>query len=287
MQPAPADKRDASAGGSVEKPETGTRLSAGEIHDNVMSEADEELERAAASLHISSFASGLAIGFSFLGGAYAGSLVAPVYRPAAAAAAYPLGFMFVIMARSELFTENTLTPVLPLLHRRDLTTLRKMLRVWALLLAGNLAGTLLFSWLMASTPAIPEGLKPVMLAMADKTTALPFMLTLYHGIFAGWLIALLTWLLASTHQTGAQLALIWLLTAPIAAFEFKHSIVGSTEAFYRAWAGSAGWGSMSAFILAAVIGNTIGGVLLVAILNYGQVVTERKEKGQTQTEAEE
>jgi formate/nitrite transporter FocA (FNT family) len=44
---------------------------------------------------------------------------------------------------------------------------------------------------------------------------------------------------------------------------------------------------MSAFILAAVIGNTIGGVLLVAILNYGQVVTERKEKGQTQTEAEE
>jgi formate/nitrite transporter FocA (FNT family) len=113
------------------------------------------------------------------------------------------------------------------------------------------------------------------------------MLTLYHGIFAGWLIALLTWLLASTHQTGAQLALIWLLTAPIAAFEFKHSIVGSTEAFYRAWAGSAGWGSMSAFILAAVIGNTIGGVLLVAILNYGQVVTERKEKGQTQTEAEE
>lgn len=272
---------------SVETPETGTRLSAGEIHDNVMSEADEELERATASLLISSFASGLAIGFSFLGGAYASSLVSPAYAAAAAAAAYPLGFMFVIMARSELFTENTLTPVLPLLHRRDAVTLVKMLRVWGLLLAGNLLGTLLFAWVLARTPAVAASLRPSLLGIAERATAPGFLLTLYQGVFAGWLIALLTWLLASTRQTGAQLALIWLVTAPIAAFEFKHSVVGSSEAFYRAWAGSAGWGRMVAFIVAAVIGNAIGGVSLVAILNYGQVVTERKEKGQTQTEAAE
>src|SRR4029079_15686724 len=185
--------------------------------------------------------------------------------------------MFVIMARSELFTENTLTPVLPLLHRRDATTLVKMLRVWGLLLLGNFVGTLLFAWLMARTRAIAEQLKPHLLHMAEKATTPPFATTLYQGIFAGWLIALLTWLLASTHQTGAQLVLIWLLTAPIAAFEFQHSIVGSTEAFYRAWTGSAGWGQMASFIVAAVIGNAIGWVLLVAILNYGQVATERKE----------
>jgi formate-nitrite transporter family protein len=272
---------------SVDEPETGTRLSASEIHDNVMSEADEELERATASLLISSFASGLAIGFSFLGGAYASSLVAPAYAQAAAAAAYPLGFIFVIMARSELFTENTLTPVLPLLHRRDRVTLVKMLRVWGLLLAGNLTGTLLFSWVMARTPAIAEPLRMEMLHMAERATAVPFSLTLYHAVFAGWLIALLTWVLASTRHTGAQLALIWLLTAPISAFQFKHSIVGSSEAFFRAWAGSAGWGPMILFIIAAVIGNAIGGVMLVAILNYGQVVTERKEKGQQQTEVAE
>ena len=192
--------------------------------------------------------------------------------------------MFVIMARSELFTENTLTPVLPLLHRRDAVTLVKMLRVWGILLAGNLVGTLLFAWVMARTPAVAASLKPIMLHMAEKATAPSFSLTLYQGIFAGWLIALLTWLLASTRQTGAQLMLIWLITAPISAFEFKHSIVGASEAFYRAWSGSAGWGAMGAFIVAAAIGNAIGGVLLVAILNYGQVATERKEKGQTQTE---
>ena len=283
----PGKATEQSESASVEKPETGTRLSASEIHDNVMSEANEELERAAASLLISSFASGLAIGFSFLGGAYASGLVPPAYGPAAAAAAYPLGFIFVIMARSELFTENTLTPVLPLLHRRDAVTLVKMLRVWGLLLVGNLLGTLLFAWVMARTPAITPALQAGMLRMAERATDLTFSLTLYHAIFAGWLIALLTWVLASTRQTGAQLVLIWLLTAPISAFEFKHSIVGSSEAFYRAWAGSAGWGPMTAFIVAAVIGNAIGGVMLVAILNYGQVVTERKEKGQGQTEVAE
>lgn len=271
----------------VEQPEAGTRLSASQIHDNVMRQANDELDRAAASLLISSFASGLAIGFSFVGGAYASLLVSPAHAGAAMAAVYPLGFIFVIMARSELFTENTLTPVLPLLHRRSTEALVKMLRVWVILLSGNLLGTLGFAWLMARTPAVSPALREVMLRVAEQGTSSPFLLTLYQGIFAGWLVALLTWVLASTRRTGAQLMLIWLLTAPISAFGFKHSIVGSSEAFYRAWAGLSGWGPMLAFIVAAVIGNTIGGVLLVALLNYGQVVTERKDKGQTQTEVAE
>ena len=195
------------AQGADDRPETGTRFSAGEIHDNVMSEADQELDRPVVSLFLSSLASGLAIGFSFLGGAFARSLATGVVADGLAAAAYPLGFIFVIMARSELFTENTLTPVLPLLHRRDLETFRRMLRVWGVLLAGNLVGTLIFSWLMARTPAAAESLKQVMLTMSERTSDTSFLLTVYRGIFAGWLIALLTWLLASTRATGAQLVL--------------------------------------------------------------------------------
>ncbi len=283
----PASRLAQRDGAPADRPDAGTRLSASQIHDNVMSQANEELDRAASSLFISSLASGLAIGFSFLGGAYASSVASPAHAGAAMAAAYPLGFILVIMARSELFTENTLTPVLPLLHRRSTEALVKMLRVWVLLLAGNLLGTVIFAWLMARTPALPAPLQRAMLQVAEQATSSSFLLTLYQGIFAGWLIALLTWVLASTHRTGAQLALIWLLTAPISAFGFRHSIVGSAEAFYRAWSGSSGWGPMIAFIAAAVVGNTIGGVLLVALLNYGQVVTERHDKGQVQTEVAE
>jgi formate/nitrite transporter FocA (FNT family) len=95
-------------------------------------------------------------------------------------------------------------------------------------------------------------------------------------VFAGWLMALLAWLLASTTSSLAQIVLIWLCTAPISALHFRHSVVGSTEAFYRAALGDASWGGMLwGFVTPAVLGNAIGGVLLVALLNTGQVLADR------------
>jgi len=89
-------------------------------------------------------------------------------------------------------------------------------------------------------------------------------------------MALLAWLLASTTSSLAQIVLIWLCTAPISAFHFRHSIAGSTEAFYRAALGDVSWGAMlGGFVTPAVLGNAIGGVLLVALLNYGQVLADR------------
>ena len=128
-----------------EQPGSGTRLTAVEIHDNIKEPAEKEIERPAAALLWSALASGLAIGFSFLAAGFTSELVSAPYRTAAAAAAYPLGFIFVIMARSELFTENTLVPVVPFLERRDRETFRKLIRLWALLLAGNLVGAVIFA----------------------------------------------------------------------------------------------------------------------------------------------
>ena len=98
----------------------------------------------------------------------------------------------------------------------------------------------------------------------------------YKAIFAGWLVALMAWLVASTRFTGAQIVLIWLTTGPIAALGFKHSIAGSVEACYLAARGVAGWGEMlGAFVVPAVLGNIVGGVVFVALLNYGQVAADR------------
>jgi formate/nitrite transporter FocA (FNT family) len=260
----------------AEKAEAGTRLSAVEIHDNILEPAKKEMDRPAASLLWSALASGMVIGFSFLASAFAAHLVSEPYRTAAAAAAYPLGFIFVVMARSELFTENTLDPVVPLLEQRNWETFRKMLRMWGLLLAGNLVGALIFGWVLARTPVVQPELHPSMLKIASEVSSGGFGQVLYAGVFAGWLIALLSWLLASTHSTPAQIVLIWLCTAPISALHFRHSIAGSVEAFYRAASGGASWGSMlGQFVVPAVIGNAIGGVLLVALLNYGQVAQEK------------
>jgi formate/nitrite transporter FocA (FNT family) len=261
-----------------EHPETGTRLSAVQIHDNVLEVGEKEIERPAAALLWSSLASGLVIGFSFVVGGFAAHLVAEPYRHAAAAAVYPLGFIFVIMARQELFTENTLVPVIPFLSRRDRETFTKLLRVWGLLLLGNMIGAVLFGWALARTPMVSPEIQPSLLRMAGEATSGGFAHVLYAAVFAGWLIALLTWLLASTHSTGAQIALIWLCTAPISALQFRHSIAGSVEAFYLAAGGQAEWGTMlREFVAPSVLGNAIGGVLLVALLNYGQVVAEKED----------
>jgi formate-nitrite transporter family protein len=260
----------------AEKAEAGTRLSAVEIHDNILEPAKKEMDRPAASLLWSALASGMVIGFSFLASAFAAHLVSEPYRTAAAAAAYPLGFIFVVMARSELFTENTLDPVVPLLEQRNRETFHKLLRMWGLLLAGNLVGALIFGWVVARTPVVQPELHPSLLRIATEVSSGGFGHVLYAGVFAGWLIALLSWLLASTHSTPAQIVLVWLCTAPISALHFRHSIAGSVEAFYRAASGGASWGSMlGQFVVPAVIGNAIGGVLLVALLNYGQVAEEK------------
>ena len=204
-------------------------------------------------------------------------MVPEPYEHAAASAAYPLGFIFVIMARSELFTENTLVPVVPLLERRNLETLRLVGRIWSLLLVGNLVGTVLFALTVAWTDLLRPEYATELLELSRAATDDSFRDIAYAAVFAGWLMALLAWLLASTTDTMAQIVFIWLCTAPIHALHLPHSIVGATEAFYRAALGDASWGGMlGEFVLPAVLGNAVGGVLLVALLNYGQVLADRE-----------
>lgn len=262
-----------SEGGSV-----GTRMSADEIYENVAKAAEEELDRPAQALIWSAVAAGMAIGFSFFAGGYLGSLAPEPWSHAAASAGYPLGFIFVVLARNQLFTENTLEPVIPFLRRPSMRTLRRVLALWAAVLAGNLVGALLFGLVASKTRMLEPALAEPLLRLARETTDGGFLTVAWKAIFAGWLVALMAWLVASTHSTFAQIALIWLSTAPIAAFGFRHSIAGAVEAFYRAFAGDASWGAMlGGFLAPALLGNIVGGVLLVALLNHGQVAIGRSE----------
>ncbi len=262
------------AGGaeSVQTPAVGTRMSAAEIHDNVVVAADEEMRRPTGELALSAFQAGLMIGFSLLAAAYLASIVGPEHRAAAAAAGYPLGFIFVVLARSQLFTENTLDPLLPLLERRDRHTLRGVLRLWAIVLSGNLLGALVFALLAAHTPMFDEPLRASLHEVAEHATGGGFGIVFYRAIFGGWLVGLMAWLVASTAFTGAQIVFVWITTAPIAAFGFRHAVAGAAEAFYQAASGRATWGAMvGGFLVPAILGNIVGGGVLVALLNHGQV----------------
>jgi formate/nitrite transporter FocA (FNT family) len=277
MPPAPPHEQTDRAGPATDgAPAVGTRLSAAEIHDNVRVAAEEELRRPAPELAWSGIAAGLTIGFSFVAGAWMTTLVPRELHGAANAVGYPLGFIFVVLARSQLFTENTLEPIIPLLNDRRMKTLVRVLRLWAVVLACNLAGALLFALVLAHTPVVSPQVQVALGEVAGHAVSGSFGEVAYLAIFAGWLIALMAWLVASTRATGAQILLIWLTTAPIAALGFPHSIAGAVEAFYLAATGGVSWGqAVGGFIVPAVLGNIVGGVTLVAFLNYGQVGAAR------------
>ena len=255
---------------------SGTRATADEIHENVLGDAKKELDKSVATLAWSGLDAGLAISFSTLGGAFLASIAPPHVAHAAAAAGYPLGFILVVLARSQLFTENTLEPVLPLLDAPSRKMLVKVLRLWGVVLAANLIGGALIALAIARTGMVSAPVLSAVLEHARETTSGGFGRVFYLAIFAGWLVALMAWLVAATRSTGAQIAIVWLTTAPISALGFRHSIAGSVSAFVRAWAGDAGLGQMlGEFIVPALIGNVVGGVVLVALLNHGQVKPEK------------
>lgn len=276
---------DATAPSTPEKPEgakdpeTGTRYSDEEIHEHILTDADEEMERPVFELAYSGLAAGLGIGFSMLASALLTSRMSPANAPIAKAITYPLGFIFVVLSRHQLFTENTLEPVIPLLERHNGEALRRVLRLWSIVLPANLLGAALFGLVIAKTNALDPNLDAPLRELARHATEGGALLVFYRAIWAGWLVALMAWLLASTRETLAQMALIWLTTAPIAAFGFRHSIAGAAEAFYRVWIGDFGFGQMlTSYELPALAGNIVGGVVLVALVNHGQVGSKAKKK---------
>src|SRR5215217_5213670 len=149
----------------------GTRLSVHEIHENITTAAEEELERPAPSLLWSALGSGLTIGFSFLAGSYLSTLVeGDKYKEAMVALAYPLGFIFVVLGRHQLFTEQTLEPVLPLLEHPSRKRFGKLLRLWGLVLVANLVGAILMALVCALTPLLKLDLLTAMDQVARTAT---------------------------------------------------------------------------------------------------------------------
>jgi formate-nitrite transporter family protein len=195
------------------------------------------------------------------------------WRELVAGWGYTLGFLIVVMGRQQLFTETTLTPVLPLLHDRTLGVLWRVLRLWGIVLAANVAGTILFAAALAHTEVFDEAQRQVFTEISRHSLAHPFWTTCLKGVLAGWLLALMVWLLPSSG--GARPFVVLLLTYAIAVLDLAHVVAGSVDAAYLAFLGEASWGDYALrFFLPTLAGNVFGGVALVAVLNWGQVAPD-------------
>jgi formate-nitrite transporter family protein len=256
----------------IEEADDRSSTTAKVVHEAIRLEGTEELERASSSVAWSALAAGLTICTSMLGqGVLMAALPDTAWRPLVASFGYTLGFIFVTMGRQQLFTETTLTVMLPVLHGTH--RLSEVARYWAIVFAANIVGTLLF----AAAMMIPHLVRPELLQsfsdLGVKAVEPGFAGVLVKGVIAGWLIALMVWLMPAA--ASARILVIVAVTWLIAAGEFSHVIAGSGEAAVAAMQGAIGWQDYAlGFLLPAFIGNSVGGVVFVALLNHAQVKKE-------------
>ena len=247
------------------------------VHEAVRLEGDEELARPASALAWSAFAAGLSMGFSVVAEALLRSALpdAP-WRPLVAKLGYSVGFLVVILGRQQLFTENTLTVILPLLEERRARILAHVARVWVVVLAGNVLGALAFAWLIGRGDAFPAELRATFAALGRESMEPAFGTKVLRGVFGGWLIALTVWLLPAA--ANARVFVIMLVTYLVGLGQFTHVIAGSVDTLYLVTQGETSpWSYLGEFLLPAFLGNAIGGVSLVAAINHAQVVSGRAE----------
>ena len=249
-----------------------TSVSAVVVHEAIRHDGEEELNRPASALAWSGLAAGMSMGFSFVGQALLRSYLPDQrWRPLLVRLGYPIGFLIVIIGRQQLFTENTLTAIIPLLARRNVETLVQVIRLWAVVLAANLVGAHLFAWVVGNTPMFNRDVQHAMLQLATQAADVTFGSAVLRGIFAGWLIAMVVWMLAAI-DTG-RIAVIVIITYLVGLSELTHIIAGSVEVLFLAMVGARSWWSIvEGYLVPTLLGNIIGGVSLTAAVNHAQVV---------------
>ncbi|MEH2067703.1 MAG: formate/nitrite transporter family protein [Nostoc sp.] len=271
--------RDLDLSGSEQKEikERG-RAKAVVIHEVIYLEGEQELRRPMLALAWSGLAAGLSMGFSLVAeGLMHASLPDRPWRPLISNLGYTVGFLIVVLGRQQLFTENTLTVILPLLNQRNGKTLIRVLRLWTIVLVTNLIGALIFAWVISNTEIFTDEIRQAFTEISLQTIEGKFWVVLGRGIFAGWLIALMVWLLPGAESS--QIAIIVILTYLVGLAGLAHIIAGSVEVLYIVTTGAIAWGEyFGRFMIPALLGNIIGGVSLVAALNYGQVAPQINRK---------
>ena len=233
-------------------------------------DARETFERSLGSLFTSAFTAGLEIGISFFMILSAFALLSGVlpshYAIVLASLLYPIGFIIVVIGQSLLFTEQTSLLSLPVLNKIE--PLHKLLRLWGIVIAGNVVGGCLFAALM-----IGLGLNMQLFSVSDIDAyaehILGFRWWVIFGsaILAGWMMGVTAWLVTSARDTLSRIVLVTLITGSIGFLGLHHSIVGNIEIFSALiYGNTVSLGRYLLFLIVILLGNTVGGVVFVAVL---------------------
>jgi formate-nitrite transporter family protein len=249
-----------------------SRPSAHDIYTRVRQDAEDELSRPHSSLAFSGLFAGFTIGATPLAAALAAAaLGSGAGTSFISALVYPIGFIAVIVGRAQLFTENTLYPVVLSFHRHSAVV--PTLRLWAIVFTTNLLGSVAFALLAVKSGAL-DGATSHELTATGSAAVGAFTDVFWRAVIAGWLLALIAWLVESTENAIAQVSMIWLLAFIVGLGAFDHCVATTVEVAGSLIHGGTAFGEALGWLATATLGNVIGGVLIVSLLNYGQVRAE-------------
>jgi len=249
------------------------------IHEIIREQGEHELKRKAGALFWSALAAGLSMGLSFLALAwFRAALPDTPWRHLIASLGYTTGFVAVVLGRQQLFTESTLTAVLPALTHRNAKSFAALLRFWLAVLVGNIAGTWIFAAGLTLPGIVEREVHTALIETGREMMQYSFVATLCRAVVAGWIIALMVWLLPSSRS--ARLWVIVLMTYLVGLGKLTHIVAGSTEAAYAVLAGGRSLADyLGVFFIPTLIGNIIGGISLVALLNHAPFADEVRSEG--------
>lgn len=259
-------------------------------HEHIRQEGEKEMERDAMALLWSAIAAGLSMGASLvakgifhveLDGVPGGYLLENL--------GYTFGFIIVIMARQQLFTENTVTAVLPVMQNLTLGNVGLLMRLWGVVLLGNLIGTGLAAWAFEYMPIFKEETRDAFIkigldVMKNSPTEM-----FANAIISGWLIATMVWMFPAAG--AAKIVVIILMTWLIALSDTTHIVVGSVEILYLVFNGTLHWSDFIwPFALPTLAGNIFGGTFIFALMSHAQIRNDmsnkRKEEARLKAEQE-
>jgi formate-nitrite transporter family protein len=246
------------------------------IFDQETTQAVEELQRPARGLLISGLMAGFGIGLGVLAAAGVLALGAddlpPILLRLLAASAFTIGFIVVIMARTDLFTEYTTIAILPVLVGR--VAVSALARLWGLVYVSNLAGAAAFALVVVSLgPYLDVFDPPAVMQLIRPMLEAPWFVVFLSASLAGWLMGLLSWLVTAGRESLSQIVFIWLITGVIAFAHLPHAVSGGIELFVILFApGTERIGNIGRVLGWTTLGNAVGGVLFAVLIRWSVLI---------------
>ncbi|MGB9098345.1 formate/nitrite transporter family protein, partial [Erwinia sp.] len=265
------ESQESEQGEEIEVDEEALPSRAAAVHEQIRQEGEKELERDGLALLFSAIAAGLSMGASLMAkGIFQVNLEGVPGAFILENLGYTFGFIIVIMARQQLFTENTVTAVLPIMHKPTGSNLLLLLRLWGIVLGGNLIGTGSAALAFTHMPIFDDATRGAFVAISQKVMENTPLEMFSNAVVSGWIIATMVWMFPSAG--AAKIWVIILMTWLVALGDLAHIVVGSVEVLYLVFNGVISWHEfLWPFALPTLAGNIIGGTFIFAVISHAQI----------------